>query len=141
MTTFTKQIGGQHDSKNSLAASLFRVCHPCAFGHYWGTVDWLGNCNGDTHENEWRGKTLDNGYCWVHYWNAAWRHWVAGSDIHHCFHYFVVRSLRSKMDMMVTDNAGMLIAEQESEIEDMLYDINQQTWVQTSVYLHCKVWL
>lgn len=45
------------------------------------------------------------------------------------------------MDMMVTDNAGMLTAEQESEIEDMLYDTNQQTGVQTSVYLHCKVWL
>lgn len=43
--------------------------------------------------------------------------------------------------MMVTDNAGMLTAEQESEIEDMLYNINQQTGVQKSVYLHCKVWL
>lgn len=37
-------------------------------------------------------------------------------------------------DMMVTDNAGMLTSEQESEIEDMLYDINQQTGVEFAVY-------
>lgn len=37
-------------------------------------------------------------------------------------------------DMMVTDNAGMLTSEQESEIEDMLYDINQQTGIEFAVY-------
>lgn len=37
-------------------------------------------------------------------------------------------------DMMVTDNAGMLTAEQESEIEDMLYAINQRTGVELAVY-------
>lgn len=37
-------------------------------------------------------------------------------------------------DMMVTDNAGMLTAEQESEIEDMLYVINQRTGVELAVY-------
>lgn len=36
-------------------------------GYHWGTVDWHGNCNGDTHKNEWRGKTLDNGYRCEHY--------------------------------------------------------------------------
>ena len=61
MTTFTKQIGGQHGSKNSLDASIYRVCHPCAFGHHYGTVDWLGNCNGDTHEKSGAAKrwTID----------------------------------------------------------------------------------
>lgn len=94
MTTFTKQIGGQHSSKNSLDASLYRVCHPCAFGHHYGTVDWLGNCNGDTHENEWRGKTLDNRYRRVHYWNAVWRRLFADSDIYYCLYHFAIRSLR-----------------------------------------------
>lgn len=37
-------------------------------------------------------------------------------------------------DMMVTDNAGTLTAEQESEIEDMLYAINQRTGVELAVY-------
>lgn len=37
-------------------------------------------------------------------------------------------------DMMVTDNAGMLTSEQESEIEDTLYDINQQTGIEFAVY-------
>lgn len=37
-------------------------------------------------------------------------------------------------DMMVTDDAKMLTSEQESEIEDMLYDINQQTGVEFAVY-------
>lgn len=37
-------------------------------------------------------------------------------------------------DMMVMDNAGMLTAEQESEIEDMLYAINQRTGVELAVY-------
>lgn len=37
-------------------------------------------------------------------------------------------------DMMVTDDAKMLTSEQESEIEDMLYDINQQTGIEFAVY-------